>query len=186
METTTKRPEITPETKVTVYNEFGGSLSYPTERGTRFMPVDSYREVEVKELSDLIGSFGGRGAFEKGFLVIKDDRVKEYLGLEMNRKYELNKDEIKELLLSHDMPKIEEFLQFCSDETLEKCIRTAVDIPLKDLNIANLIRAYSGVNVIDAIQEKMEVAAAETGVRQRVDGVAPADPAAARGRKTVQ
>ena len=178
-----KRQELTPETKVRVYNEYGGTVDYKTERGERRFMAGTYKDIELAELSNLINGNNGRAVFDRGILVIKDARAREYLDLSPLGDYNLDADGIQALLKTYNLKDIEQFLQYCSDDVLEKMIRVAIDMPMKDLNIANLIKGYSGVNVIESIQEKIEEETATTGIRQRVDGSAPVEPTAPRGRK---
>lgn len=184
MERVSKRPELTDDTMVKVYNESGGPFYYVTEHVKRNFAEGGSREVPLKELKDLILTIGHRGAFEKGYLIIRDERVREIFSLEPLSKYNVGEKEMIEMLKNKDMETLEDFLQYTSDENLEKIVRVAVDLPVKDLNKANLIASYSGYNIISLISEKEEQKAAATGVRRKVGATAPDDPATpARRRK---
>ena len=178
-----KRMEIEDNTMVMVYNEFGGVVTYETRNIARIFQAGSKREVSFSELKELIVQDGYSAGFEKGYLMIRDNRVRELLGLSLLDKYNLDESQIKDLLLNKPEFELEEFLQYTSDHNLEKTLRVAVELPIKDLNRANLLYAYSGKNVLNMIQEKEEEAIVETGVRQRIDGKAPANPTTpARGK----
>lgn len=175
-----KRKELTNETVVRVYNEFGGTVTYRTSNVMRTFRPNTYRDVELKELRELIIQEGRPGVFNRGYLMIKDGRVREDLGLDPLGEYNLDEVDIGKLLEEGDITKLEEYLQYTSDYNLDKTLRVAVELPIKDLNRANLLYAYSGTNVLDIIQEKEEDKAPETGARKRIDGRNPATPK--RGR----
>lgn len=168
-----KRQELTDESAVRVFNEYGGTVIYVSDAAKRNIPKGSYRDIPLKELKDLVIRDGRRKLFDKGYLMIKDERVRELLSLEPLGEYNLTRDGMKELLNSGDLRRLETFLQYTSDANLIKLINVAVELPVKDLDSANLIQAYSGRNIIKMIREKEEDQVAETGVRQRVDGRAP-------------
>lgn len=178
-----KRASLSGTTMVEVYNEFGGVVTYSTEKTNRIFNTGAMRKVSLEELREVIVQDGHSAIFEEGYLVIKDNRVRDDLGLSPFGDYDLNEDDLKKLYSTGDELELEGFLQFCSEANLEKAVRVAVELPLKDLNRANLIYAYSGINVLDLIQEAKEEEVAETGVRQRIDGRAPANPTTpARGK----
>lgn len=167
------RPEITDSTPVRVYNEFGGIYTYKTEFVTRKFARKGYKDIELSELKDLVFKEGLIAPFTRGHLIIKDERVREILGLEALGEYNLNEDGMVDLLKEANLPKIETFLQYTSDDNIKKFLRVAVQLPIKDLDIANLIQAYTGRNVIQIIRDKSDEEVQTTGVRQRVDGKAP-------------
>ncbi len=185
MERVSKRPELTDDTMVKLYNESGGPFYYVTEHVKRNFPEGGSREVPLKELKDLILTKGHRGAFDRGYLIIRDERVRELFALEPLSNYNIGQKEMIELLEKKDMDALEDFLQYTSDENLEKIVRVAVDLPVEDLNKANLIASYSGYNIISLISEKKEQKAAATGVRQKVGATAPDDPATPARRKKI-
>ena len=178
-----KRPNITDETMIEVYNESGGQVSYSTDKVRRVFPHDASRSVSFGELKELIVHNGSSNAFEEGVLVIRDNRAREELGLSLLGEYNLDEPNITKLLKEGTLQELETFLQYTSNENLQKALRVAVDISLSDLNRTNLLMAYSGTNVLTLIQEKEEETVQATGVRKRVDGKAPAEPTTpARGR----
>lgn len=179
----TKRPDITDSSMVRVYNEFGGRYTYKTEFVVRRFARKGYKDVELKELKDLVFKEGIIAPFERGHLIIKDERVREILGLEPLGLYNLDEERMEKLLQSKNLKEIETFLQYTSDDNLEKFLRVAVQLPVKDLDTANLIQAYTGRNVIQIIRDREEEKVQTTGVRQRVDGKAPENPTTpVRGR----
>lgn len=168
-----KKQEITDSTIVRLYNEYGGVVDYRTDNASRVIPANSFRDVELRELKELIIRDNKSGAFTKGFLMIKDDKIREILGLDLLSENNLSEDGIKELFKERDLAKLESFLQYASNANLDKLVRVAIEIPVKDLDTANLIQAYSGKNIIEIIRDKADEQVQTTGVRQRVDGKAP-------------
>ena len=175
-----KRKELTDETMVRFYNEYGGTVGYKTEHVSRNIPAGLSREVTLKELKQLLLQEGKGAVFKSGYLMIRDNRVREELGLEPLSQYNLAEDKIIELLQEGTEIELENYLQYTSNVGLEKILRVAVELPIRDLNRANLLYAYSGTNVLEIIQERQEETIQETGARKRIDGRTPATPK--RGR----
>ena len=169
------RPTLNDDSLVRVSNEFGGVVTYTTERMSRSFLADTFKDISLSELKEVCFISGQSALFTKGYLMIKDERAREALDLEPLGKNNLDEAGMKVLLLERNLKNIEEFIQFCSNENLEKLLKVAVEMPIKDLDVANLIQAYTKVNVIAAIQDRLEDTIAETGVRKRVDGKAPED-----------
>lgn len=168
-----KKQELNDSSIVRIFNEYGGTIDYKTDTVSRTIPANSFRDVELKELKDLIIRDAKPGLFEKGYLMIRDDKVREVLGLELLNENNLSEDGIKKLFEERDLKKLESFLQLASNANLDKLVRVAIEMPVKDLDTANLIQAYSGKNIIQIIREKSDEEVQTTGVRQRVDGKAP-------------
>lgn len=185
MDNQTKRPGLTDSTMVKVYNESGGPFYYVTEHVKRNFPENGMREVPLKELKDLILTMGHRGAFEGGYLIIRDERVREIFSLEPLSDYNVGVEEMTKMLEGGSLEDLEDFLQYTSDDNLEKIVRVAVDLPVRDLNKANLIGSYSGYNVISLIEDKQEQKASATGVRTKVGATAPDEPATPARRKKI-
>lgn len=172
-----KRIELTDDTQVRLYNEYGGTTYYSTDNARRTFAPGTSKEVPLKELKELVFEKGHVGLFKKGYLMIRDERVRELFGLEPLGRYNLDESSIKELLTSNDLEKIEDFLQYTSDENLDKTMRIAVEMPVQDLNTINLLQAYTNAKILDLINEKKEEMAA-SGQAKRVGSSAPEEPTA--------
>ncbi len=184
---TPKREALTDASLIPVRNEYGGLVFYKTEYVTREFQDGVTKQVLLKELRDLILGEGKRGLFEKGYLIIEDERVRELFSLEPLEEYNLAYSAMKELLQGGDMIEIENFLQHSSDANLEKLIRVAIETHIRNLEVANLIEAYSRVNIIALIRDKEDEQVEATGVRQRIDGRAPAEASTPiRGRQIIK
>ena len=178
------RPVLDDTSLVRVSNEFGGVVTYKTERISKTFLADTFKDIPLSELKEVCFAAGQSALFTKGYLMIKDERARAALNLEPLGKTNMDEPGMKVLLSSGKLDEIEEFLQYCSNENLDKLLKVAVEMPIKDLDTANLIQAYTKINLIAVIRDRMEDQVAETGVRQRVDGKAPENPATpVRGRQ---
>lgn len=170
-----KRIELTDDTKVRIYNEYGGTAYYITDNARRSFAPGTSKEVTLKELKELVFEKGHIGLFQKGYLMIRDERVRELFGLKPLGKYNLDEKGMRALLETNDLEKIEDFLQYTSDANLDKLIRVAVEKPIQDLNTINLLQAYTNVKIFDLINERKEEQAA-SGRARRVASSAPDEP----------
>lgn len=178
------RPVLDDTSLVRVTNEFGGVVTYTTERISKTFLVDTFKDVPLSELKEVCFVSGQSALFTKGYLMIKDERARAALNLEPLGKNNLDEPGMRVLLASGKLADIEEFLQYCSNENLDKLLKVAVDMPIKDLDVANLIQAYTKINLISVIRDRMEEDVAETGIRKRIDGKAPENPSTpVRGRQ---
>lgn len=170
-----KRIELTDDTKVRVYNEYGGTAYYITDNARRSFAPGTSKEVTLKELKELVFEKGHVGIFKKGHLMIRDERVRELFGLDPLGRYNLDEEGMKALLETNDLEKVEDFLQYTSDANLDKLLRLAVEKPVQDLNLLNLLQAYTNVKLLDSINERKEEQAA-SGAARRVGSSAPDEP----------
>lgn len=182
---TEKRKELTDDTMVRFYNEYGGLVGYTTENVSRTVRAGMFRDVKLKELKQLIIQEGNGAVFKEGYLMIRDNRAREELGLDPLDEFNFGEDKIKKLLKEGSEVELEQYLQYTSNVGLEKVLRVAVELPIQDLNRANLLYAYSGTNVLDIIQEQEEKAEQNPGVRQRIDGRVPSNPAEPRRGRVI-
>lgn len=155
-----KREDLTDDSLIRVFNEYGGEVFYITEYGKRKIAAHSFRDVPLKELKKLILQDGYNGLFTKGYLVIKDERVRNIFSLEPLKGSNLDAEQMKALLDSEDQKEIESFLQYCSDANLDKIIRVAVDKNESNFNTIRLLADYSGIDIIGLMEEKKETAKA--------------------------
>ena len=164
---------ITEETIVVVTNDYDSTVGYTTEKVTRVWEPNSFKKVSVAELQDVMNTRGGRYLFEEHLLLLKETEVRHYLGLEPIGQYDLEQKDIVKLLENSNLADFEDVLQYCGDMTLEKIVSAAIALPLADLNKTNLLKSYSGINIVEAIQETLEsnvkpAAGAEPIKRKRV------------------
>ena len=165
--------EINDETIVEVYNDYHSSVSYKLDRITRSWDIGTVKKIKVAELYEAVNMKGGRYLFEQNILLIKESAVREALGLKVLDKYDISQKEIVELLQSGDRETLEDLLAYCSETTLSKIVQKAIDMPLSDMNKANLIKAYSGIDIVAVIKEKEESETPKSDVTPS-DGEAPA------------
>ena len=149
--------EIKDNTMVEVWSNYSSSLSYVTPKVVRtWHTPGSMKKVAMSELYEAVNAPGGKKFFDEGALLIKDNEVRDKLGLEPLDQYTLSREEIITLLEKKDIEKVEELLQYCSNMMLETIVQIAIDMPIEDRPIAKLIQSYSGTDVFQVIEEKAQ------------------------------
>jgi hypothetical protein len=149
--------ELKENLMVEVTNNSTGSVSYYSEFSRTLRKWDkpnSTKKISLEELRELVGSSGGYELLEN-FLLIKNMEVREDLGLPVNKEYMLDEKEIK-AVLKKSVDVLENTLENTSDSIKEKIAQSAIDTKLSDLDKLEVIKEYSGVDVLAAIQEKKE------------------------------
>lgn len=178
------KKEITDSTLVSIWNIGVGDTGYTANNGistirrTWRMP-NSMQEVEFKELKNVFNEPGVRqlfevynkelGRYEDGDLLIKNELVREKLDLKAIGKYTLEKEAILELFASESLTKLEEVLENCPNTTLEKIVMEAVELPLTDINKINLIKSYSGKDILVTIQSNAQTQVKPDATRKTVE-----------------
>lgn len=149
--------ELKDNLMVEVTNNSTGSVSYYSEFSRTIRKWDkpsTTKKISLEELRELVGSSGGYELLEN-FLLIKNMEVREELGLPINKEYMLDEKEIK-ALLKKSVDVLESTLENTSESIKEKIAQSAIDTKLSDLDKLEVIKEYSGVDVLFAIQEKKE------------------------------
>jgi hypothetical protein len=149
--------ELQDNLMVEVTNNSTGSVSYYSEFSRTLRKWDkpnSTKKISLEELRELVGSSGGYELLEN-FLLIKNMDVREDLGLPVNKEYMLDEKEIK-AVLKKSVDVLENTLENTSDSIKEKIAQSAIDTKLSDLDKLEVIKEYSGVDVLTVIQEKKE------------------------------
>lgn len=149
--------ELKDNLMVEVTNNSTGSVSYYSEFSRTVRKWDkpsTTKKISLEELRELVGSSGGYELLEN-FLLIKNMEVREELGLPVNKEYMLDDKEIK-ALLKKSVDVLESTLENTSESIKEKIAQSAIDTKLSDLDKLEVIKEYSGVDVLFAIQEKKE------------------------------
>lgn len=144
---------------VQVWNNLGWSVGYKTSKESRVWEISgSVKKIAFAELIEVMGTHGGRRLFEEGALLIKDNEVRERLGLSPLDKYTLDLKEMEELLKSEDITRIEDFMQYCSNKMLDSLVQVAIKLPIKNLDLAKMLSSYSNTDVMSAIEEHESIA----------------------------
>lgn len=147
--------KIDDNTLVEVWNNHRSSIGYTTDKGSTVWHTPGLmKKIRMDELYDAFNVMGGRKLFAQGALLIKDNDIREKLGLAELDKYILDKEGMEELLNNGNLEEIEEFLQYCSDMLLETFTQAAINLPIKDMNVARLITKYSATDVLSVIDER--------------------------------
>ena len=154
---------------IPVWNNSRGDCGYTVNNGnfhvrrTWVLP-GSVQEVEMKELKSAMNEAGVRelfevynkelGKYEDGELLIKNDLAREKLDLQPLGKYTFDKKQIIDLLNNKSVNYLEEVLENCPNATLDNIVQEAINISLSDILKINLIKSYSGKDILPVIQQK--------------------------------
>jgi hypothetical protein len=175
---TDTKKQIKDLTLVPIFNLSIGECGYTVNNGNfhirRNWQPKSVQEVEFRELKAAMNEAGVRqlfesfnkelNRFEDGELLIKNDDIREKLGLSPMGRYVYDNEQVKDLLLNGNIKTFEDVLENCPNVTLEAIIQTAIDLSLNDMNKITLIKSYSGKDILPIIQEKKE---SEIGEKSR-------------------
>ena len=149
-----------------------GAYQLSDGRVRQFNHNEVKRDIPVRELEELTYSESGLN-FLKECLVIEDDAVCEYLGLEVEPEYFYTEEDIKTLLIEGTEDQLLDCIDFAPSGVLELLKTIAVDIKINDLNKRNLIAEKLNYNVTAAItnleyaNEGDNTAAVETKSKRR-------------------
>ena len=153
---TNRIQDLNDDTLVEVFNDYHSSVGYKLDRITRSLDKGTAKKIKMGELYELANSKGGKFLLEQNMLLIKEATVRESLGLKPIDKYSPTFEQIQELIDSGSKKELEDVLMYCSETTLEKIVQKAIAMPIKDLDKARLIQAYSGSDILTIIKEKEE------------------------------
>lgn len=167
----TNKSNITDKSLIQVWNNSRGDVGYTVNNGnfqvrrTWVLP-GSMQEVEFRELKSAMNEAGVRELFETfnkdlrkyedGELLIKNDLAREKLDLQPLGKYTFDKEQIADLLNNKSLKYLEEVLENCPNSTLDNIVQESINISLSDINKINLIKSYSGKDILTTIQSKNE------------------------------
>lgn len=145
------------QTIVKVFNNTTGSLGIHSNiANLTWAGSDTERSIPLGKLKELFAMPGVRIMFERNSALIKEDRIREELGLDSLGKYDFDVPGIKALLKRADLAEFEDVLQFCSNKVLTMIIDLAKTERVTNVNMLNLIRVYSGIDLYELIKEEIE------------------------------
>lgn len=139
---------------IDVFNDYTSTVFYQHNNIERSwdLPGGS-KKIPLQEVYEVANTRGGRKLFHENMLLVKDSNAREYIGLKQLDKYNPTLDEIRELLKEEGNERLKEVLQYCSEITLEKIVKTAIDMPVASVSKGGLIHEYSGTAVLQVIEE---------------------------------
>lgn len=156
--------KITDKTLVEVINTSSGSVSYKPEMSMvakKWERQNAVKKVELGELKNLASSIGGHTLLTEDILLIKDNTIREMLGLEELSVYVKTSQELKDMLQAGTKADLVDFVENCTQDMLDAVVKMAIEIKLADLNKIKVIEDYSGVKIVEYIQEQNEEVKAE-------------------------
>lgn len=151
--------KFTNDMMIEVINTSSGSVGYIPDMSTvsrKWERQGTVKKVKLGELRDVIGTVGGYVLFSENLLLIRDEEVREELGLPELDEYTFTEKEIKDLLKNKSIDELEEVVQNCTDDMLDTITSTAIQEEVSDLNKLRIIEDYTGVNVVEAIKTHQE------------------------------
>ena len=154
----TKKRVINNNTLVRVYNNDSGKVSYFSDfsRVKRtWDKTDSFKDLPFEELRDQMNTTGGSKLFEDDILLIKDIDIRKELSLKPLRAYLESDLGINELLIG-DLSNLEDALIEMSQNIREKVAHKCIDLKIKNIDVLDLIKKYSGLDILASIQENKE------------------------------
>lgn len=154
-----KLSTIDPKTIVRVFNNTTGSVGIKTENfSVTWEFPDVEKRISFEKLQDAMTYTGVVRLFEGGELLIKDNNIREALYLDALGKYDLDSEQVKELLENSELVEFEDVIEYCSNAVFEKIVSTAVAIRLNDMGKLGIIKKYSGMDVYEIIKDNEEIA----------------------------
>ena len=155
---TGKKKTITNSTIVRVYNNDSGKVGYYSEVNRirrSWEKIDSFKEITFEELRDLMNTNGGYKLLMDDILLIKDIDVRKELGLKPLRPYLESEEGIRELLIG-DINELEDALNEMAQNIREKVAHKCIQLNIKNIDVLDLVKKYSGLDVLATIQENKE------------------------------
>ncbi len=143
--------------KVAVQSIGRGSVSFRSEVSrlrrhwhkpgvTKMIPID--------ELFDLLSSEGGEILLNQ-YLLIKDIKVREELGLSVAEEHMMSDQEMRELLEKR-ITTIRETVPKMYPEAIKRLAQIAVEMKIDNMSKLNYLKEKSGLNVFSMIEEIKE------------------------------
>lgn len=154
----TKKRTINNNTIVRVYNNDSGRVGYFSETSRirrNWEKPDTPKDIPFEELRDQMNTTGGYKLFIDDILLIKDIDIRKELGLKPLHKFLESDIGIKELLTG-DTDKLEDALIEMSQNIREKVAHKCIELKIKNIDVLDLIKKYSGLDVLAFIQESKE------------------------------
>ncbi len=110
--------------------------------------------VPINELFDLLTSEGGEVLLTQ-YLLIKDIKVREELGLSVAEEHMMSDQEMKELL-EKGITILRETVPNMYPETVKRLAQIAVEMKIDNMTKLNYLKEKSGLNVFAMIEHQKE------------------------------
>lgn len=127
---------------ISIKNRGAASVTYsvPDSNIRRsFTPNEIKRNVPIKELEMLAQTPGGLYII-KNYLLVSEEDVLDYLGIDIEPEYSYGEVEVKKLLLEGSLDQLADCLEFAPEGVLGLIKKISVEIELNDVRKRNLIK----------------------------------------------
>lgn len=141
------------EQKITIINDTSHRVGYIIDGfPLRTLEGGASLQIPLTEAQALSVDKGGRVLLEEKLLLLGSPDEYDLLGIYPDG-YELSADEIRLIIASNEIQKLDDTLAFCSNSTLDKI----VDITIKEVNDYNIIQLVSNRSKKDIVGAKEEL-----------------------------
>lgn len=147
---------------VEIFNNTTGTVSIRTDRTRLVFSAPNrniptvFKKIAREDLMDIYNAPGVAKMFEQEVLLIKDTEARELLGFEAIGKYTKTMEELEKFLKNSDLSDFEDFIMYCSDQSLENLFDLAKTIPNENLAKNDILRKYTGKDAYKMYQEMKE------------------------------
>lgn len=154
--------KLTGNTKVDVYNNTTYDIGYYVEglkRREWMYGANPVVKIPLEEIESALGDIGCYNMFSNNKLLIRDEDVREYLGLQPLDGV-LTREDVKLMLENGDIAAIDEALQVAKNtydtRVLEMFTDLSVELRITDFAVLGSIKEYTGKDVEEAIKDILE------------------------------
>jgi hypothetical protein len=151
--------KLTDKTLVEVYSNSTARVGYYSEMNRvkrLWEKIGSIKKITLEELKELADTTGGFRLLDRSTLLIKDNLVREELGLNMLPEYIMGEQEIS-LLLTKTANEIKKVLEIAPSAIIERIAMKAIEDQITDIAKMEVIKQFSGIDVLKNIQENIEL-----------------------------
>lgn len=154
--------KLTETTKVDVYNNTTYDIGYYVEglkRREWAYGANPIIKIPLSEIENALGDIGCYNMFSSNRLLIRDEQIRDYLGLQPLENV-VTKENIVDMLKGKDMNTIITTLSNAKDaydnRVLEMFVDLSMELRITDFAILGNIKEYTGKDVEEMIKELVE------------------------------
>lgn len=148
--------------KVRVYNRSGSIVFYTDDSNNRLRMweptidgIESYKDLDIEEIERVLNDYGNRVLFRE-YLLIKDKKICEELGLEYDDNYYYTTDDIINILENGSAEDLIDLVKSCPEGVKDIVKEVAIELKLDSTRKREIIKEYLGFDVSFAINNEIE------------------------------